>query len=178
MVPAQSGCQQPLPATPPAPSTGRGGETHILSWANRLLLLGAWPGLGFAALLSARVKLSSRDSSPGRQPRASSGPVHSESCSSCPESSTHTGDDLEGFPGLSVPSPGPVTLQGSGKPYLVMTNSLGDLELASVIYNQAVLANPHPSHCHCFNPCMEPHCNLGEVAANRTYVNGNIFYRF
>lgn len=79
---------------------------------------------------------------------------------------------------LSVPSPGPVTLQGSGKPYLVMTNSLGDLELASVIYNQAVLANPHPSHCHCFNPCMEPHCNLGEVAANRTYVNGNIFYRF
>lgn len=79
---------------------------------------------------------------------------------------------------LSVPSPGPVTLQGSGKPYLVMTNSLGDLELASVIYNQAVLANPHPSHRHCFNPCLEPHCSLGEVAANRTYVNGNIFYRF
>lgn len=57
---------------------------------------------------------------------------------------------------LSVPSPGPVTLQGSGKPYLVMTNSLGDLELASAIYNQAVLADPHPPHCHCCNPCVEP----------------------
>lgn len=57
----------------------------------------------------------------------------------------------------SVPSPGPVTPQGSGEPCLIMTNSLlclGKLELASVICNQAVLANLHPSH---LLPC-QPLC--------------------
>lgn len=59
----------------------------------------------------------------------------------------------------SVHSPGLIIPQGSRQPRLFVTNfplCLGKLELALAICNQAVLANPHPSHLLPPQPCRDP----------------------